>query len=182
MSIPAAVARRYAVALADVVATRAEAQEISAELAAWESMARENPLLQEVFRNPTIPYEQKQRVVSSLIERTRVRPTTANFFRVLLQNHRLADLAEINAAFLQELDKRSGIVSAEITTARPVPPQTQDALRARLGELTRSNVRLKFAVDEQLIGGVVTRIGSTIYDGSVRNQLQQVKQRMIGEQ
>lgn len=181
MSIRAAVARRYAVALADVVAARGEAREIREELAAWEEMARANPQLQEVFRNPTIPYDQKRRVVSMLIERTRVRPTTANLLLVLLQNHRLADLSEINKAFLQELDRRSGIVSAQVTTARPVPPQIQEALRARLGALTKSNVRLQFAVDDELIGGVVTRIGSTVYDGSVRNQLQQIKQRMMGE-
>ena len=181
MSIPAAVARRYAVALADAVAARGEAQEIREELHAWEEMARANPQLQDIFRNPTIPYDQKRGVVGALIERTRVRPTTANFLLVLLQNHRLADLHEINKAFLQELDRRSGVVSAEVTTARPVPPQTQESLRARLGELTRSNVRLKFAVDEELIGGVVTRVGSTIYDGSVRNRLQQIKRRIIGE-
>ena len=71
--------------------------------------------------------------------------------------------------------------TAQVTTARPVPDEAQQALRAKLGELARSRVRLQFAVDEDLIGGVVTRIGSTVYDGSVRNQLEQVKQRMIGE-
>ena len=181
MSITSAVARRYAAALADVVAPRGEAREVQQELSAWVEMARQNPTLQEVFRNPTIPYDQKRGVVRALIERTRVRPTTANFLLVLLQNQRLADLAEVNAALSQELDRRAGVVAAEVTTARPVPPQAQEALRARLSELTASNVRLRFEVDEELIGGVVTRIGSTIYDGSVRGQLQQVKQKMIGE-
>lgn len=181
MSLSAAVARRYAVALAEVVGARGEAQEVQRELSAWEEMARANPQLQEVFRNPTIPLDQKRRVVNALIERTRVRPTTANFLLVILQNQRLADLTEINAAFAQELDRRSGVVSAEVTTARPLPPQTQEALRARLGDLTKKNVRLQFAVDEKLIGGVVTRIGSTIYDGSVRNHLEQAKAKLIGK-
>jgi F-type H+-transporting ATPase subunit delta len=88
----------------------------------------------------------------------------------------------VNKAFAQELDRRSGVVSAKVTTARPVPAQSQDTLRARLGELTGSRVRLEFDVDEELIGGVVTRIGSTVYDGSVRGRLQKIKQRMIGEQ
>ena len=176
-----AVARRYASALADVVTTRAEAREVQAELSAWEQMIHDSAQLLEVFRNPTIPYEQKQRVVRTLIERTRVRPTTANFLQVLLQNHRLADLRDINRFFAQELDRRSGTVSAEITTARPVPADAQEALRARLADLTRSNVRIQFAIDEEIIGGVVTRIGSTVYDGSVRNQLQQIKERMMGE-
>ena len=182
MSIPAAVARRYSAALADVITARGEGREVQEELSAWEEMARANGLLQEVFRNPTIPSEQTNRVVRALIERTRVRPTTANLLLVLLQNQRLADLGEINKALAQELDRRSGIISAQVTTARAVPQQTQEVLRTRLSEMTRSKVRLEFAVDDDLIGGVVTRIGSTVYDGSVRNQLQQIKQRIVGEQ
>lgn len=174
------VARRYAVALADVVASRGEAKEVREELSAWDEMMRANAQLLEVFRHPTIPYEQKRKVLQALIGRARVRPTTANFLQVLLQNHRLADLSEVNKQFTQELDRRTGVVTAQVTTARPVPEQAQEALRARLGELTGRKVRLQFAVDEELIGGVVTRIGSTVYDGSVRSQLQQIKQRMVG--
>ncbi|MDT4895607.1 MAG: F-type H+-transporting ATPase subunit delta [Acidobacteriota bacterium] len=174
------VARRYATALADVVTARGEAQEVQKELAAWAEMMQSNEQLLEVFRNPTIPYEQKRKVLSTLIERTRVRSTTANFLQVLLQNHRLAELNEVNKRFAQILDERSGVVSAQVTTARPVPQSSQDALRAKLADLTGKSVRLSFTTDEELIGGIVTRIGSTIYDGSVRNQLQQVKERMIG--
>ncbi|HYP52353.1 MAG TPA: ATP synthase F1 subunit delta [Pyrinomonadaceae bacterium] len=176
-----AVARRYASALADVVTARGEAREVRDELTAWERMASESPQLLEVFRNPTIPYEQKRRVVGALITRTRVRPSTANFLQVLLQNHRLADLPEIIRQFAHELDRRTGAVSAEVTTARPVPEAAQSQLRARLSALTGKDVRLQFQIDEGLIGGVVTRIGSTVYDGSVRNQLRQVKEKMIGD-
>ena len=174
------VARRYATALADVVTARGEAQEVQKELLDWAEMMQSNEQLLEVFRNPTIPYEQKRKVLNTLIARTRVRPTTANFLQVLLQNHRLAELDEVNKRFAQILDERSGVVSAQVTTARPVPQSSQDALRAKLAEMTGKSVRLSFTTDEELIGGIVTRIGSTIYDGSVRNQLQQVKERMIG--
>jgi F-type H+-transporting ATPase subunit delta len=175
------VARRYATALADVVTARGEAQEVQKELTAWETMMQSNEQLLEVFRNPTIPYEQKRKVLNALIARASVRPTTANFLQVLLQNQRLADLNEVNKRFAQILDERSGVVSAEVTTARPVPQASQDALRTKLTSLTGKNVRLSFTTDEELIGGIVTRIGSTIYDGSVRNQLQQVKERMTGK-
>jgi F-type H+-transporting ATPase subunit delta len=175
-------ARRYAVALADVVTSRGEAREVREELSGWEEMLRTNPQLLEVLRHPTIPQDQKRRMLDALIARGRVRPTTANFLQVLLQNHRLADLGEVYRQFTQELDRRAGVVEARVTTARPVPATAQEALRARLGQLTGSSVRLQFAVDEELIGGVVTRIGSTVYDGSVRNQLEQIKQRMVGGQ
>lgn len=167
-------------ALADVVIARSEAQEVQAELTAWEEMMQSNEQLLEVFRNPTIPYEQKRRVLNSLIARAGLRPTTANFLQVLLQNHRLADLNEVNKRFAQVLDERSGVISAEVTTARPVSQAAREALRTKLTGMTGKNVRLSFSTDEDLIGGIMTRIGSTIYDGSVRNQLDQVKVRMMG--
>lgn len=176
-----AVARRYAAALADVVTTRGESREVREELSAWDTMMRTNAQLMEVFSNPTIPYEQKHNVLSALIKRTRVRPTTANFLQVLLQNQRLAELGEINKRFAQVLDERAGVVSAQVTTARPVPEASQEALRANLASLTGKDVRLSFTTDEELIGGIITRIGSTIYDGSVRNQLQQFKERLAGK-
>lgn len=176
-----AIARRYAVALADVVLARGESRQIQEELSAWEMMMQANEQLLEVFRNPTIPYDQKRKVLNTLIARTRVRPITANFLQVLLQNHRLTDLREINRSLARELDQRAGLISAHVTTARPVPASAQESLRIQLAELTKSDVRLQFAVDEDLIGGVVTRIGSTVYDGSVRGQLQQIKERMVGE-
>lgn len=175
-------ARRYAAALADVVVARGDAREVQEELSAWESMVAGNSDLLEVFRNPTIPYDQKRNVLNALIARAHVRPATANFLQVLLRNQRLPDLSEINKRFARELDDRSGVVLAQVTTARPVPSSLQDGLQERLSKLTGRRVRLQFAVDEDLIGGVTTRIGSTVYDGSVRTHLQQIRQKMAGEQ
>lgn len=172
-------ARRYATALADVVTARNEARQVQEELSAWEMMMNANPMLMEVFSNPTIAYEQKSKVLTSLIERARLRPTTSNFLQVLLRNHRLTELSEVNRRFSKVLDERSGVVSAEVTTARAVPEAQQEALRSKLTAMTGKQVRLSFTTDEELIGGLVTRIGSTIYDGSVRTQLQQVKERMM---
>ena len=174
-------ARRYAAALADVVTGRDEAREVQEELSAWELMVEGNPDLLEVLRNPTIPYEQKRKVLDTLVERTRVRPTTANFLQVLLRNHRLAELREINRRFAQELDDRRGVVVAHVTTARNVPETDRVRLADKLSSLTGRRVRLQFDVDEELIGGVVTRVGSTVYDGSVRTKLEQIKLKMAGE-
>ena len=115
-----ALARRYAAALADVVMERGEAHEVRDELAAWETMTQANPQLLEVFRHPTIPHEQKRSVLNELMARVRPRPTTANFLQVLLQNHRLGDLSEVNKQFAQELDRRANVVTAQVTTARPL--------------------------------------------------------------
>jgi F-type H+-transporting ATPase subunit delta len=175
-------ARRYAAALADVASARGEAREVQEELSAWALMMQGNPDLLEVLRNPTVPYEQKRKVLDILVARTRVRPTTANFLQVLLRNHRLTELDEINRRLAQELDERAGVVLAQVTTARPVSAGVREGLQSRLSSLTGRRVRLQFGVDEGLIGGVVTRVGSTVYDGSVRTQLQEIRRRMAGEQ
>jgi F-type H+-transporting ATPase subunit delta len=175
------VARRYASALADVVVAQNEALAVRQELAVWEQMIVTNPLLQEVFKNPTIPYEQKRNVLSELIARTKVRPTTANFLQVLLRNQRLAELHEVNKRFVQVLDDRAGVVGAHVTSARPIAESQKRSLEEKLVTMTGKDVRLSFSTDESLIGGMVTRIGSTVYDGSVRNQLQQLGARLAGK-
>lgn len=174
------VARRYASALADVVTERGEALEVRDELAAWDKMLSENPPLVEAFSNPTVAYQQKEKVLSELIARTKVRQTTANFLRILLKNQRLAELAHVNAKFAQVLDDRSGVVSAQVTSARPVSGDTRASLEAKLNEVTGKKIRLSFTTDESLLAGIVTQIGSTIYDGSVRNQLQRLGEELAG--
>ena len=174
------VARRYASALVDVVLERGEAREVQEELLAWERMFQASPMLQEVFRNPTIALDKKRGVLNKLIERAKPRPTTANFLKVLLQNQRITDLGEINKKFAELLDERAGMVAAIVTTARSVPENAQQKLQAKLLSLTGKQVRINFTTDPELIGGLVTRIGSTVYDGSVRNHLQLIKEKMAG--
>ena len=174
------VARRYASALADVVLERGEAREVQEELLAWEKMFQASPMLQEVFRNPTIALDKKRAVLNKLIERAKPRTTTANFLKVLLQNQRITDLGEINKKFAELLDERAGMVAAIVTTARSVPENAQQKLQAKLLSLTGKKVRINFMTDPELIGGLVTRIGSTVYDGSVRNHLQLIKEKMAG--
>ena len=173
------VARRYASALADVVLERGEAREVQEELTAWERLFQSSENLQEVFRNPTIPLDRKRAVLNKLIERTRPRPTTVNFLKVLLQNQRLTDLAAINRKFVEVLDVRAGMLAATVTTARSVPADAQQKLHATLSTLTGSNVRVNFATDPELIGGLVTRIGSTVYDGSVKTKLENLKEELM---
>jgi F-type H+-transporting ATPase subunit delta len=174
------IARRYAIALADVTIEKGEATAVQDELLHWGEMIESNPLLKEAFSNPTVAYEKKQRVLQELIHRTRVRPTTANFLQVLLLNQRLTELTEVNKWYGLVLDDRSGVVAAEVTTARPVEKETAEALRNKLAGISGRKVRLKFSTDAELIGGMVARIGSTVYDGSIRNQLREMESKLAG--
>lgn len=174
------IARRYASALADVVTAQNEAPAVSEELAQWVQLMKENTSLGDVFRTPVIPFEQKQQLLETLIKRAQLRQTTANFLRVLVRNHRLAEIEEIQKSFVNELNVRAGMVAAHVTTAHPVAADVQQSLREQLTSLTGRKVQLDFSVDADLIGGVVTKIGSTIYDGSVRNQLDEMRDKLVG--
>ena len=174
------VARRYATALADVAIERREEREVQHELDQWGSMIESNPQLKEVFANPTIVYDHKRKVLEDLISRTRVTETTASFLRVLLKNQRLSQLRAIADRFGQVLDERGGIVAAHVTTARPIPEDLKNSLHETLAAATGRKVRLSFATDESIIGGLVARIGSTIFDGSVESQLDRLANEMAG--
>lgn len=175
------VARRYATALADVAISRKEERQVQSELQVWASMVESNPALKEVFSNPTVPHDKKRRLLQELITRTRVNETTASFLQVLLMNQRLAQLQAITERFALILDERAGLVAAHITTARPVPEAQQNALRDALSQATGSSVRLSFETDESIIGGLVARIGSTIFDGSIESQLQRLATEMTSQ-
>ncbi|HKO60687.1 MAG TPA: ATP synthase F1 subunit delta [Pyrinomonadaceae bacterium] len=172
------VARRYASALADVLVDQNEEAVVREELNAWEQLVAGNPLLLEALTNPTVPYDQKGKVLNELIAKANVRPTTANFLRVLLRNQRFAELPQINAKLGDIMDERAGVVSAEVISARPISEPVRRALEETLQKITNRKVRLNFATDETLLGGIVTRIGSTIYDGSVRSQLERLGQEL----
>ena len=174
------VARRYAAALADVTIERREEREVQNEVNQWAVMIESNPQLKEVFANPTVAYDQKRKVLEDLISRSRVRETTASFLRVLLKNQRLSQLRDIDERYRLVLDERAGVVAANVTTARPIPEELKTSLHETLTRATGQKVRLTFTTDETIIGGLVARIGSTIYDGSVQNQLERLSESLSG--
>ena len=174
------VARRYAAALADVAIERREEREVQNELEQWASLMESHPQLKEVFANPTIAYDQKKKVLEELISRTRVRETTGSFLRVLLRNQRLSQLREVAARYSYVLDERAGMVAARVTTARAIPEELRNSLLEALTTATGRKVRLDFDTDERIIGGLVARIGSTIFDGSVQNQLERLSEDLAG--
>jgi F-type H+-transporting ATPase subunit delta len=173
------VARRYSSALADVVVRSGNTDVVKDELSQWELLIRDNQELHSAFGNPAIPHASKERLLNSLIERTRPSTSTANFLRILLKNGRLTELGEINHRFDSELETRGGVVSAEIISARELPDTDRSALRSNLEKLTGKKVKINFTIDQEIIGGVITRVGSTVYDGSVKTQLENLKEQLV---
>ena len=174
------VARRYAAALADVTIERREERDVQNELDQWAEMIEATPQLKEVLANPTVAYDQKRKVVEDMIARSRVRDTTASFLRVLLKNQRLSQLRDIAERYGYVLDERGGVVAANVITARPIPEELKSSLHETLVAATGRQVRLSFTTDEAIIGGLVARIGSTIFDGSVQSQLERLSESLSG--
>ena len=175
----ATIANRYARALADVIIEKREVNEVSAELKRFAALVEGHAQLREVFASPVIAQERKRAVLTELLTRFQPRTTSNNFLQLLLTNNRLHQLNAMVRALEKELDVRMNVVTAEIITARDIGEQERQLLHNQLKTVTGKEVRLQFKTDTNIIGGVVTRIGSKVYDGSIKNQLAQMKQRLM---
>jgi F-type H+-transporting ATPase subunit delta len=173
------IANRYARALADVSVEKREVNEVAAELKQFATMIEGHTQLHEVFASPVIAPERKRAVLNELLNRFKARQTVQNFLSLLLANNRLHQLTPMVRALEKELDGRMNIVTAEIITAREINADEQNLLHEKLKAVTGKEVRLQYKTDPNIIGGVVTRIGSKVYDGSIKNQLAQMKERLM---
>jgi len=172
------IARRYAEALADAALARNQAEPVDADLRAFAEIMRASRELYELFRSPVVSQRDKGKVLDAIINRARPGQMTANLLRAMLINNRLHYVSEVYEKFRRIINERAGIVVAEVTTAQAIGPAEQASLGRRLQEMTGKQVQFQFKTDPSLIGGVVTRIGSVVYDGSVRTQLQEIKQQL----
>ncbi len=177
----AAVDLRYARALETVVEEqKLDRVDVKRQLGEFLAMYADSPQLREVLSDPSIPQEQKVRALDAMGRRTGMSGTVRNFVAVVTSHERLADLTEIVDAYLQLADKDSGVAEAEITSARPLEEAGRRALEASIAQLTgESQVRATYREDPSLLGGAVIKVGSTVYDGSVRGQLEQMKHQLM---
>ncbi len=177
----ATVSIRYARALADVVLKNREQVAVLGELEQFGVWLKESKDLFNVITNPSVSAAEKKRLIQALAKRGAFHRTTENFLKILADHHRFTVYGEVLGAFRRELDRRLGIESVEVTTAAPLSEDDQRALRERLKAFTGGEVRLEYHTDPQLIGGMVAKIGSTVYDGSLREQLNRLRTVLSGE-
>ena len=178
-----AVATRYAKALADVTTSAAGLQPDVAlnQLRAFEAALAASHELQNALTTPAVPASRKRVVVARIAGILKLSLIARNFLFVLIDHRRIALLGEILHSFELIVDERLGFARAEISSPRELTESQRGAINARLERLTGKRIRMRFAVDPSLIGGVVARIGSTVYDGSVRGQLQTLGRRLSTE-
>jgi F-type H+-transporting ATPase subunit delta len=135
--------------------------------------------LREFLENPSIDMPRKLKVLDALAPRIGMYPQVRNFIAVILDHRRLGELNDIITEFRRLADERSGTTEAHITSARPLDTAARSELEAQVSKLTGGPVRASYSEDPNLLGGAVVEIGSTIYDGSLRAQLDQLKSRLI---
>ena len=175
----ATVANTYARAFADVVTSRhLDPAETLAQVQQITALARESKELREVWDNPAIPAVQKRGVLDAIVQRAGISRPVRNFVAVIIDHGRTRFLGEIVARFAEELNQRLGFAEAQITTVREWTAEERLRLEGDLARATGKNIRARYAQDRAILGGAIARVGSTVYDGSVRGQLQRIREQM----
>jgi F-type H+-transporting ATPase subunit delta len=176
----AALSLRYARAFADVAeAAHLDSQATQAQLRDFAETVAGSHELNELLDSPSIEQGSKLKVLDAIAVRLGLYAQVRNFLAVVIEHRRLSELPEILDQYRDIADKDSGAVEAKITTARPLADADRKLLEAEVTRMAGVNVRATYTQDPALLGGAVVEIGSTIYDGSVRAQLEQLKQRMV---
>jgi F-type H+-transporting ATPase subunit delta len=171
-------ANRYAKALLDVLYP-ANAEVGREQLMKLSSLLSSQAQMRQLFENPTIAAERRKEVFKGIADSLSYETHVRNFLNLLIERNRLDLLDDIIGAYQKLLDEKLGIVRAHVTSASPLDSDQQRDIAASLEKATGKHVLIDLSVDPALIGGVVARVGSTIYDGSIRQQLQVFKQRLI---
>lgn len=177
----AAAAFRYARALADLAFDPRKGlnpERVADELALIEETLSKSPELRGVLLTPAVAAARKRALVERLAAEWGVSGLVRNFLHVVVSHRRIAIFDEIRQAFQAEMNERVGLVEAGVATARELAPESRHRVQQGLERLTGKRVRAQFRREEDLIGGIVVRIGSTIYDGSVRGQLMALRRKL----
>jgi F-type H+-transporting ATPase subunit delta len=173
----ASVAGTYARAFADVVLrAHLDADRSVAELRTIAKLLEENVELRRVWENPAVPADQKHRLLDAIAQRDKILRQVRNLIALLIDHRRIDFLSRIVSQLEKELDIRLGITEAEITSSRELSDAEKRDFETQVAKLTGKKVRAQYTHDASLLGGAMLRIGSTIYDGSVRGQLEKMKE------
>lgn len=175
----AAIAGRYARAFAEVAAAHnMDADSTVQELEQLGALFSGSQELHNVFLNPAVPHEQKLKLLDAIMKKMNGSRMLRNFLAVLMDHRRIGQINEIAREFREQLDARMGIADAQVNSARALTSGEKKLLETQLAGLTGKTIRARYAENPELLGGAVVRIGSTIYDGSVRGQLEKIREKI----
>jgi F-type H+-transporting ATPase subunit delta len=170
---------RYARALLDVaVKEQADLEQIENDVSQFADLFKQYPLLEKVLLNPAVPVPRKRAAVADLLAQAKFTPIVTKLLTLLADRDRLVLIPDLLAAYRDRLLDHRGVVRAEVTTASALDPGRADVIRQGLAALTGRTVQLATKIDPAIVGGLIARIGSTVYDGSVTRQLDKMKERL----
>ena len=173
----ASVASIYARAFADVVfSAHLDAESAISGLRQITGLLAENVVLRRVWENSAVPAEQKLGLLDAIVQREEIDPHVRNLVAVLIDHRRMHFLERIAEQFERELNARLGFAEARISSVRELSDPEKRALETQIGKITGKKVRARYGLDAALLGGAVVRVGSTIYDGSVKGQLERIRE------
>jgi F-type H+-transporting ATPase subunit delta len=178
----ASVIGTYARAFADVVMTaknQIDPARALQELHSIEALFKESDPLRRVMENPSIPGDRKRAVLDALTTRLGTTRQVRNFVAVLTDHQRLPLFSDILKQVERELDERQGLAEAQVSSARQLSDAEKKMLEAEITRMTGKKVRAKYEQDASLLGGAVVQVGSTIYDGSVKGQLEKIREQLV---
>jgi F-type H+-transporting ATPase subunit delta len=176
-----AVVNRYASALVDVVISPSAGIDPALamqQLRAFDAAIRASPDLRTILASPAVSIARKRLVIRRIAGALQVERIILNFLLVLNDHRRAAALSDVIDSFDILLDERRGFQRAEVVSAYELTAEQRETLAAELAKVAGSQVRMRFAVEPELIGGVTARLGSRVYDGSVRGKLAVLRQRL----
>jgi F-type H+-transporting ATPase subunit delta len=176
-----AASSRYAAALADVALKQQTADRVRGDLGEFVEAFLSSADLRNFLETPAVGREAKQKVIETIAERMDLTPAVRNFVHLLVDHHRTELLREIRQAFESELNARLGIAEADVSSARELGAGEKQQLTAALEQRTGKKIEARFREDKSLVGGTVVRVGSTVYDGSVREQLTRLREQLEAE-
>lgn len=171
---------RYARALFDVaLSEKADLQALERELAGFNDLVKKHETLERVLLNPAVPAPRKRDAVATLTARIGLHPVLAKLLVLLAGRARLVLLPDLLETYRARLLDHQNVVRAEVTTAATLSDDRARSIERSLARVTGRTVVLTTRVRPEIIGGVVARIGSTVYDGSVTTQLEKMRQRLV---
>jgi F-type H+-transporting ATPase subunit delta len=177
----AAVLGRYARAYAEVAVThKLNPEKTVAEFQQMADVVNGSRELRNVLQNPAVSRDQKLKLLDSIIQHIGATKMLRNFLAVLIDHRRIGNIGDLLEQFKRELDRRMGIADAKVSSVRELSSAEKKSLEQELAEITGKTVRATYSQDASLLGGVMVRVGSTIYDGSVHGRLQRMRQELAG--
>jgi len=171
-------ARRYAKAVFQIGQEQNGLDKIAGDLRSFAHAMRDSAELASALSSPAIPRTDRKKIIDGLLQRIGVVSTTRNLMYLLLDGERLASLPMIVRELDKMIEAKAGRVSAEVVSARPLEPAQLSELVAVLEKLSGKKVSVSKREDPELLGGVVAKVGDTVYDGSLRTELQRMREEL----